>query len=96
MAVPIQNTSFERERGDVGDLSDDVSEMNDRVFDVSLQRENGLSHHIAEFFDPLVVHVGEAVAALLELFCTRRRALRAALLRIGFPFPLTSRSGQAA
>src|SRR5215475_7433394 len=40
---------LEQEGCDICDFSDDVFELEDRVLDVSLQLEKGLSEHIAEF-----------------------------------------------
>src|ERR1700730_7434831 len=57
---------LEQEGRDICNFSDDVLELEDRVLDVPLQLEKGLSEHVAEFFQLQIIGVRRPVKPLSE------------------------------
>ena len=80
-----QIAELQHQRCDIGDFADNVPEMNDRVFDISLQLENKLSDHIAELLHRIIVHVRRPTAPLAHTPLHALSRFLSSLSRIGLP-----------
>ena len=76
-----EEAELEQQRRDIGEFSDDIAEVNDRVFDVALQPEDELVEGVAELLQLQIIHVGQAARGVPACSsCTRARASFAACL----------------
>ena len=65
---------LEHERRDIGDLSDDVLEVDDRGLDVSLHLEEELRNHVREFLHLEIIQIRRSAQFCFMVFFTRSRA----------------------
>ena len=80
-----QISELQKQGGYVGDFSDNVPEVEDRIFDVSLQLKKEQRQHVAGLLHLQVIHIGRPSKAPLEAVFHAFACLNGAFALVALP-----------